>query len=65
VIDLRAEEQNAFDSMRVSRKSFSNEIDESDLQDEKQNEQRTSTPRGIVIDLRAERENALDSMRVS
>jgi hypothetical protein len=35
VIDLRAEELNAFDSMRRSRESFSNEIDESHLQREK------------------------------
>jgi hypothetical protein len=51
VIDLRAEEENAFDSMRVSRESFSNEIDRSDLQDKKQDEQRTSAFRGIVINL--------------
>jgi hypothetical protein len=30
VIDLRAEQKNAFDSMRFSRESLSNEIDESD-----------------------------------
>ena len=40
--------------MSRSRELFSNEIDESDSQDEKHDEQRTSTPRGIVIDLRAE-----------
>jgi hypothetical protein len=41
VIDLRDEqEQNASDSMRVNSESFSNEIDESDWQDEKQSEQR-------------------------
>jgi hypothetical protein len=40
--------------MRFSRESFSNEIDESDPQSEKHDEQRTSTFRGIVIDLRAE-----------
>jgi hypothetical protein len=40
VIDLR-EEQNekASDSMRVNSESVSNEIDESDLQSEKHNEQ--------------------------
>jgi hypothetical protein len=51
--------------MRRSRESDSNEIDESDLQDEKHDEQRTSTHRGIVIVLRAERKNACDSMRRS
>jgi hypothetical protein len=39
--------------MRFSRESFSNEIDESDLQHEKHDEQRISTSRGILIDLRA------------
>jgi hypothetical protein len=55
VIDFRVEEQNAYDSMRRSCESCSNEIDESDSQYEKHNEQRISTPRGIVIDLRAEK----------
>jgi hypothetical protein len=45
--------------------SFSNEIDESDLQFEKHDEQRISMFRGIVIDLRVELENASDSMRRS
>jgi hypothetical protein len=36
--------------IRVNRDSDSNEIDESDLQDEKHNEQRISTFRGIMID---------------
>jgi hypothetical protein len=40
VIDLREEQLNAFDSMRVNSESVSNEIDESDLQSEKQSEQR-------------------------
>jgi hypothetical protein len=41
VIDLREElDENAYDSMRVNSDSVSNEIDESDLQDEKQYEQR-------------------------
>jgi hypothetical protein len=41
VIDLREEqEQNAFDSMRVNSESASNEIDESDSQYEKHDEQR-------------------------
>jgi hypothetical protein len=57
VIDLREEQQeNVFDSMWVNSESLSNEIDESDRQDEKQNEQRIRTRRGIVIDLREEQE---------
>jgi hypothetical protein len=65
MIDLRAEPRNAFESMRFSRESFSNEIDESDTQYKKHNEQRISTFRGIVIDLRVELWNAFDSMRFS
>jgi hypothetical protein len=42
-----------FDSIRDSELE-SNEIDESDWQYEKNDEQGTSTFRGIVIDLRAE-----------
>jgi hypothetical protein len=42
VIDLREEQyRNAFDSMRVNSESVSNEIDESDVQNEKHSEQRT------------------------
>jgi hypothetical protein len=40
--------------MHINSESRSNEIDESDLQDEKQEEQRIWTWRGIVIDLREE-----------
>jgi hypothetical protein len=40
VIDLREEPVNPPDSMRVKSESVSNEIDESDLQYEKHNEQR-------------------------
>jgi hypothetical protein len=41
VIDLREEhDEKAYDSMRVNSESVSNEIDESDLQSEKQYEQR-------------------------
>jgi hypothetical protein len=40
VIDSREEKENAFDSMRVNSESDSNEIDESDLQYEKHDEQR-------------------------
>jgi hypothetical protein len=65
IIDLRAEPQNAYDSMRFSRESCSNEFDESDLQDKKHDEQIISTFRGIVIDWRPESKNAYDSMRFS
>jgi hypothetical protein len=51
VIDLRAESRNASDSMRVSRESFSNEIDESDSQFAKHDEQRDSAFRGMMIDV--------------
>jgi hypothetical protein len=41
VIDLRAEQrQNAPDSIRINSESVSNEIDESDLQRDKKDEQR-------------------------
>jgi hypothetical protein len=40
VIDVREEDENALDSMRVNSESISNEIDESDLQNEKHDEQR-------------------------
>jgi hypothetical protein len=46
--------------MRVNSESVSNEIDESELQYEKQSEQSIRTWRGIVIDLREKQEkNAL------
>jgi hypothetical protein len=42
VIDLREEQQQkAIDSMRTNRESVSNEIDESEMQHEKHDEQRT------------------------
>jgi hypothetical protein len=44
------EYENASDSIRVNREFDSNEIDESDLQFQRQDEQRISTPRGITID---------------
>jgi hypothetical protein len=40
VIDLREEQTNTLDSMRVNSESISNEIDESELQYEKHDEQR-------------------------
>jgi hypothetical protein len=52
MIDLRADDENAFNSMLRGSESSSNEINESDLQSEKYDEQRTFTFRGIVIDLR-------------
>jgi hypothetical protein len=39
VIDLRPEEENESDSMRLSREAFSTKIDESDFQFKKHNEQ--------------------------
>jgi hypothetical protein len=65
IIDLRSETKNAADSMRHNREPLSNEIDESDLQIEKHDEQRTCKLRRIVIDLRAEEENAQGSIRRS
>jgi hypothetical protein len=59
---LRAENENALDSMRFSRTSLSNEIDERNAQYEKHDEQRTSTPRGTMIDLTVELWNAFDSI---
>jgi hypothetical protein len=41
----------ASDSMRLSRESSSNEIDESDMQFEKHEEQRISAFRGMVMDV--------------
>jgi hypothetical protein len=54
----------AVDSIRDSEFD-SNEIDESDLQFKKHDEQRISTSRGIVIDLRPQELNTFDSMRFS
>jgi hypothetical protein len=51
--------------MSFSQESFSNEIDESDPQYEKHDEQRISIFRGIVIDLIPEPWNAHDSMHFS
>jgi hypothetical protein len=52
--------------MRINSDSVSNEIDKSDWQDEKHDEQRNWTWRGIVIELREEQQwNAFDSMRVN
>jgi hypothetical protein len=46
--------------MRVNSEFISNEIDESELQKEKDSEQRIWTWRGIVIDLREDHENGFD-----
>jgi hypothetical protein len=43
VIDLREDQVNASDSMRVNSECVSNQIDESDLQHEKHDEQWIST----------------------
>jgi hypothetical protein len=65
VIDLRRELENAFDSMRLSRESFSNEIDESERQFEKHDEQRISAFRGIMIDVIGWRSKENASKRVT
>jgi hypothetical protein len=49
-IDVRSGASQARHAIRLNRESDSNEIDESDLQDEKHDEQRISTVRGIMID---------------
>jgi hypothetical protein len=61
---LRCVPAKAADSIRDTD-SESNEIDESELQCKKHDEEIISTPRGIVIDLRVEGENTLDSIRRS
>jgi hypothetical protein len=43
MIDLREEKENALESTGINSESDSNEIDESDLQNEKHNEQRIRT----------------------
>jgi hypothetical protein len=48
---LRAEQENAFDSMRFSRESLSNEIDEDDLQFGRHDEKRISGCRGTVVNM--------------
>jgi hypothetical protein len=63
-IDSSDEDENASDSIRVNREFDSNEIDESDLQSEKQFESRISTFLGIMIDSSDENENTSDSIRV-
>jgi hypothetical protein len=50
-------------SIRLSRESGSNEIDESDSQFEKHDDPRISTFRGISIDSSDEDVNAFDSIR--
>jgi hypothetical protein len=64
-IDSSDENENADDSIRVNCEFDSNEIDESDLQSEKHDEQRISTFLGIKIDSRIEYKNAFDSIRVN
>jgi hypothetical protein len=49
-IDLRHEDENAYDSIRINRELNSNEIDESDFQYEKQNDSRILALRGMIID---------------
>jgi hypothetical protein len=62
-IDSSVEFENAFDSIRFNDDGDSNEIDESDSQYKKHDEQRISIEHGITIDCRPECENASDSIR--
>jgi hypothetical protein len=64
-IDCKEQLENASDSIRFSCESDSNEIDESELHEAKQLEQRVSTFRGIMIDFNEQYENAEDSIRLS
>jgi hypothetical protein len=49
-IDVSDDDENTFDSIRRNRELDSNDIDESDSQDEKHDEPRISIFRGIKID---------------
>jgi hypothetical protein len=49
-IDFNEDNENASDSILFSCESDSNEIEESDLQEQKHFEPRVSTQRGIIID---------------
>jgi hypothetical protein len=49
MIDSSDDDENADDSIRVNDDGNSNEIDESDLQDEKQDDPRIVTNPGIII----------------
>jgi hypothetical protein len=62
-VEVREDQENANDSIRLNNDPDSIEIDESDLQRLKQDEPRTSTLRGITMDGREEPENAEDSIR--
>jgi hypothetical protein len=48
------------DAIRLSCESDSNEIEESDRQEEKHSDPRVSTQRGITIERSEDNENALD-----
>jgi hypothetical protein len=50
--------ENASDSIRINRESHSNEIDESELQQERHDDPRMSIFRGIIVDSSNEDENA-------
>jgi hypothetical protein len=62
-IDSSFDDENAPDSIRFNDDGDSNEIDESNLQFEKQYDSRTSTEHGIKIDSTFENENACDLIR--
>jgi hypothetical protein len=49
-MDSSDDSRNSFDSIRIKCEFHSYEIDESDLQDEKHDDPRISTFRGISID---------------
>jgi hypothetical protein len=48
IIDSSDEDENAFDSIRISREFDSNEMDESDSHDKKHDEPKISISDGIV-----------------
>jgi hypothetical protein len=66
MIDSSDDDENADDSIRVNRESDSNEIDESDLQDEKHDEPRISTsrPSSIRDDVEKFRINLCDRISI-
>jgi hypothetical protein len=64
-IDASDDHDNADDSIQINRELDSNEIDESDSQCPKHDDQRISAFRGISIDSSNDRENVAESIRVN
>jgi hypothetical protein len=64
-IDSSFDDENASDPIRFNDDGDSNEIDESERQDEKHDDPRISTEHGIAIESRPERANARDSIRLN